>query len=162
MVNSWHRRKQSGLVVLQKKTAALAMQMTVMSHLLRAIQPAKTYLTEFWYVSFLEANSVRKETECWCTAWGTVFFQLNNFVFTKKNKSPCPPAPEYSNKTWRLLKNVKVSLSCFIPHRGCYQTHSLNSKWWKGSCDENGLLKQLRHTDNKTIVFQLSLKNYFF
>lgn len=34
----------------------------------QAIQPTKTYLTDFWYVSFLEANSVWKETECWCTA----------------------------------------------------------------------------------------------
>lgn len=64
----------------------------------------------------LEANSAWEEPECWHTAPGTVFFLLNNFVFNQKNKPPFPPSPEYPNKTWRLLKNVEVSLSYFISH----------------------------------------------
>lgn len=156
-LNSWWGRERSRLVLLlQKEIAALAAQMTVMSHLLQAIHSTKTYLTDFWYTSSLEANSVRKETEFWLTVPGRVFYLLNNFATSSKNN---PPAPEYPSETWRLRKNV-VSLNCFIPRGDYNQTHSLTSKWWEDSCDENSLLHQLRHTDSKTIVFQLSLKNY--
>lgn len=132
--------------------------MTVMSHLLQAIHSTKTYLTDFWYTSSLQANSIGKEPEFWCAVPGRVFYLINDFAFNQKNN---PPAPEYPSETWRLLKNVEVSFNCFIPHGDYNQTHSLTSKWWEDSCDENSLLHQLRHTDSRTIVFHPSLKNYF-